>query len=115
MFVQNLRAIFSQQVERGIALLEEKTLRVGKSYRSLFFLGAGYGMFRTAYARHEISVHFQNYVERLTRVFRLLIAAQAPSLKALMASEAVEDSAVPNKEAHEVCCRLEPRYLRVRN
>jgi hypothetical protein len=103
MFVQNLRSVFSQQVERGIALLEERTLRVGKYYRALFFLGAGYGMFRTASARHELNIHFQNYVERLTRVFRLLIAAQAPSLKASIASEVAKTSAGIARAAHEVC------------
>jgi hypothetical protein len=59
-------------------------------------------MFRTASARHEMNKHFQDYVERLTRVLRLLIAAQAPSLKASMVSEVAKSSTRLSKAVNEV-------------
>jgi hypothetical protein len=74
--MQSLGQHYSDKVEEGIALLEEKILRLGEHYGQLWFLVSGYGMLRSAFAPHELNVHVQGMVDRLTKLFHKVIAAQ---------------------------------------
>jgi hypothetical protein len=97
--MQSLGQHYSDKVEEGIALLEEKILRLGEHYGQLWFLVSGYGMLRSAFAPHELNVHVQEMVARLTTLFHKVIAAQEAPSNEHTAAGALAALAGPNGTA----------------
>lgn len=93
--MQSLGQHYSDKVEQGIALLEEKILRLGEHYGQLWFLVSGYGMLESAFTPHELSVHVQGMVNRLTKLFHKVISAQDVTLNAHTAAGALASLAGP--------------------
>src|ERR1700712_3589469 len=100
--MQSLGQHYTTKVEEGIALLEEKILRLGEHYGQLWFLVSGYGMLRSAFAPHELNLHVQGMVERLTTLFHKVIAAQETASSEHTAAGALAALAGPNGNASTV-------------
>ncbi|KAE9965339.1 hypothetical protein BLS_007695 [Venturia inaequalis] len=94
-FMQSLGQHYSNKVEQGITLLEEKIFRLGEHYGQLWFLVSGYGMLESAFAPHDLSVHVQGMVDRLTKLFHKVISAQEVTLNEHTAAGALASLAGP--------------------
>lgn len=94
--MQSLGRNYSDKVEEGIALLEGKVFRLGEHYGQMWFLVSGYGMLRSAFAPHELKVHVQGMVDRLTKLFHEVTGSQEISPNEHTAAGALAALAGPN-------------------
>jgi hypothetical protein len=66
--MMNLEKTILQLLERALDMVESKLLRSGGKPIQIWFLLAGYGMFRTIHERKQIDLHFQTIVDKLTHL-----------------------------------------------
>lgn len=106
--MQSLGQQYSNKVEHGIVLLEEKILRLGEHYGQLWFLVSGFGMLKSAFAPHELNSHVQGMVDRLTKLFNKVISAQEVTLNAHTAAGALASLAGPTGNLLTVSANVFP-------